>query len=310
MRRSRALRGYVPPGVAIRRDLQYNPAEADARLDIYYPAALDGTTIAMTTIVWIHGGGWISGSKTQLAEYASILASKGYIVAAVGYSLAPGRTYPTPLRQVNAAFGYLVENAYQLHIEPSRFVLAGDSAGAQIAAQFANIVSVPSYAKAVEVAPLLQRQQLRSVILFCGAYDLSLAGRDGRFDNFLKTALWSYTGERNFAADPRFAEASVIHYVTSAFPPAFISAGNADPLLAQSVAFAEALTAKSVPVESLFFPQDYTPALSHEYQFDLDTEAGRLALSRMVGFVSRLGSGFQHSAEIRGADATALPPPE
>jgi acetyl esterase len=41
-------------------------------------------------------------------------------------------------------------------------------------------------------------------------------------------------------------------------------------------------------VDALFFPQDYAPPLPHEYQFDLDTEAGRLALERSVGFLSAL----------------------
>ena len=86
--------------------------------------------------------------------------------------------------------------------------------------------------------------------------------------------------------NPNFATASVVDYVTSAFPPAFISAGNADPLEPQSVAFAETLSGHGVRVESLFFPKEYTPPLPHEYQFHLDTEAGRLALARSIAFIS------------------------
>jgi acetyl esterase/lipase len=86
--------------------------------------------------------------------------------------------------------------------------------------------------------------------------------------------------------DPRFATASVINYVTADFPPAFISAGNRDPLLPQSRAFAEVLAGRGVLVERLFSPDHYKPELPHEYQFDLDTDAARLALERSIEFLS------------------------
>ncbi len=40
--------------------------------------------------------------------------------------------------------------------------------------------------------------------------------------------------------------------------------------------------------ETLFFEGDHEPRLGHEFQFDLDTEAGRLALDRAVAFVERV----------------------
>jgi hypothetical protein len=52
---------------------------------------------------------------------------------------------------------------------------------------------------------------------------------------------------------------------------------------------ADALEAKGVNVERLFFPKDYQPPLGHEYQFDLDSDAGKLALTRTVAWLNRLG---------------------
>jgi acetyl esterase len=287
-RMSQALEKHVPPGVAVQRDLSYEPGDDDALLDVYYPAKIEGTAQRLTTVVWVHGGAWVSGSKTAFEPYMRILAAKGYTVVSVGYSLAPEKTYPVPVRQVNAALGYLTRNADKLHIDPSRLVLSGDSAGAQIAAQVANIISAPDYAATMGITPSIERSQLRGVMLFCGAYDLSLADMNGPYRWFLKTVLWSYTGEKNYATDPRFAPASVVRYVTSDFPPAFISDGNADPLLPQSVEMVRVLTAKGVPVDSLFFPSYYTPALPHEHQFDLDNAAGMLVLTRAEAFLAGL----------------------
>jgi acetyl esterase/lipase len=282
---SRALEKHVPKGVSQQLDLRYDEADGDALLDVFYPSALDGGSKALTTVVWIHGGGWIAGSKNEIANYLRILAARGYTVAAMDYSLAPGKLYPTPVRQANAALGYLVRNAGKLHIDPARLVLAGDSAGAQIAAQAANLVSSPEYARTVGIEPAISRSQLKGVILHCGAYDAGREPYDELF-SFRKAMVWAYHGGRNFASDPRFDPFSVVRYVTPAFPPAFISAGNADSLLPQSRAFAAALAKARVEVDSLFFADDRKPPLPHEYQFNLDTEAGREALELTVKFLA------------------------
>ena len=119
-----ALVKHVPPGVAEQLNLSYDPADSDAKLDVFYPAEIEGAGRTRLTIVWTHGGGWLSGSKEQIANYARILASRGFTVVGVDYSIAPGATYPTPLRQVNAALAYLQANAAKLHIDPKRIVLA------------------------------------------------------------------------------------------------------------------------------------------------------------------------------------------
>ena len=284
---SAALEKHVPDRITEQLNLQYDRTDSDAFVDVFYPADVDKTDRALLTVIWIHGGGWISGNKDQIANYARILAGRGFTVVGVDYSIAPGSTYPTPLRQVNAALAYLQENAAKLHIDPQRFVLAGDSAGAHIAAQMANIISVPSYAQAVGIAPSIKRTQMAGLVLYCGAY--KLGEEPGiRIGDFSRVLLWAYSGRKDFGSDPSFATASVIDYVTVDFPPVFISAGNADPLQPQSLAFSAALGKLGIRVDSLFFPADYQPPLPHEYQFNLDTEAGQLTLERSLVFLNSL----------------------
>ena len=283
---SQALEKHVPAGVAATLDVRYDASDGDALLDVFHPARIENTATVLPTIVWVHGGAWVSGDKGQIANYLRILASKGFTVVGVGYSIAPRKIYPAPLTQINTALAYLQANAKRLHVDPERLYLAGDSAGAQIAAQLANIISVPSYAQEVGIEPTARLAQLRGVLLYCGAFDIGMIDLDGASGVFLKTVLWSYAGTRDFASDRRFAAASVARFVTPAFPPTFISAGNGDPLAPQSHAMADALLAQKVPVDSLFFPKDQVPALPHEYQFNLDTEAGQQALERSVRFLS------------------------
>ena len=285
---SDALRKHLPAGVTERRGLVYDPADPDALLDVYFPPQVQGSAQRLTTVVWIHGGGFVSGRRGDIANYLHILAARGFVVVNVDYTIAPAATWPTPARQVNAALAYLQTHAGELNIDTGRIVLAGDSAGAQIAAEVANAITSPVHAGRVGLQPALRPNQLAGTMLFCGPYDAGLVQWDSPFAAFMRTVLWSYFGRKDFRDDPRLEVFSVSRHVTSAFPPSFISAGNADPLELHSRALADALAAKAVKVDTLFFPKDYTPALPHEYQFNLDNEAGRLAMERSVAFLQAL----------------------
>jgi acetyl esterase/lipase len=192
------------------------------------------------------------------------------------------------VRQLNDALGFLNRKASQFHIDSSRFVLAGDSGGAHIAAQLANALTSPAYARDIGVKPAIRDGQLLATLLYCGGYDLTKIDLNGQYGGFLRTVLWAYTGTKNFESDPAFATASVVNYLTPRYPPSFVSVGNADPLETQSRELADALKRQRVKTETLFFAKDYTPALPHEYQFDLDTSAGRTALDRSVDFLKSL----------------------
>lgn len=283
-----ALAKHVPPNVTARLNERYDPVDPDALLDVYFPSETAGTSRSLPAIVWVHGGGFVSGSKDHIANYLKILAGKGYTVVGVDYSLAPRRTYPIPLRQLNAALAHLAKHAQALHVDASRIVLAGDSAGAHISAQIANIITSPEYAKAIGIVPALGPSQLAAAILYCGPYDVGVFKVDGALGWFMTTVLWSYSGSRDHTTNKAFALASVSHYVTSKFPPTFISAGNSDPLLPHSVAMADALAKEGVRVDRLFFAPEHTPSLPHEYQFNLDSDAGQLALARSLEFLSSI----------------------
>ncbi len=238
--------------------------------------------------MWIHGGGLVSGSKEQVANYCKILASKGYLVAAIDYTIAPEAKFPGPIRQAGAALDYLISHERQLGIDTSLVVIAGDSGGSMIAAQVANINSNPGYAALIGVHPITHPGMIKGLVLFCGIYDIQKINMDGPFGFFMRTVTWSYFGTKEWSKDRYAMTASVNQYITHSFPPSFISAGNKDPLLAQSLAFSNTLSKAGVPIDTLFFSADRQPPLEHEYQFSLDDNAGLLALERSLAFLSKL----------------------
>jgi acetyl esterase/lipase len=283
-----ALARHAPPDVAALIDERYGD-EPDMLLDLYRPASATGL---LPVLLWVHGGGFCGGTKDELAGYLKLVASRGYAVAGPRYSLAPEHRYPTPPRQMMQALAFLQAESRRLQLDPARIVVGGDSAGAHIAAQIGALVTTPGYPDAVGVVPTIAPAQLRGLVLACGPYDLALARSAdtpaGR--RLIQVVLWAYSGKRRVLDDPGFAAWSVPDHVTSAFPPTLITVGNADPLRPHSERLAERLRERGVETETLFYPDDHEPPLGHEYQFDLDSDAGRRFYEHLLAFLQkRLG---------------------
>lgn len=260
------------------------------QLDVFYPT---GTTTQLGTVIWTHGGAWISGNKSNDRSYFEILASKGYTVVGLNYTYGPEAQYPTAVFELNQAHQFLLDNAEKFHIDPNKIVLAGDSAGAQLSSQLAALITNPDFAKEMDFTPALSPEQLQGVVLNCGVYQMnSLLGGKGILGWGDDMSLWAYTGDRDITTSPAMAQMSTINHVTGNFPATYISGGNADPLTAEnSKPFAAKLQTLGVNVTELFWPADYTPPLPHEYQFKLNLDAAQTALNETLSFLNeRIGS--------------------
>ncbi len=259
-----------------------------ARFDLYTPGSGEDGDGRLPTVVWTHGGGFLGGSKEPIDYYLRAIAAAGFTVVGLDYSLAPGSRYPTPVRQVMTALRHLESNAENLRIDPSRFVLAGDCAGAQITAQVAAAVTNPGYGSQMGVEPTIRPDQLRGAALFGGPHDLRLITPDSPFKEFWRAVGWAYSGTRKYQSNQHFLSTMRVRdHVTDAFPPVFITAGNADPVLPQVYALVGALKSKGIEMETLFYPLDHRPPLPHQFQFDLGSEDGRVALRRLIEFFRR-----------------------
>jgi acetyl esterase/lipase len=246
----------------------------------------------LPVIIWTHGGAWLSGDKSDDAPYFKLLAQKGYAVIAPNYSLAPGHTYPTPIHQLNDAYGYIKSHTKALGADTNKIILAGDSAGAQLSAQMAAIITSPSYAKEVGVVPNLQPTQLKGVVLNCGIYMMErLAEPTKDLSKLIRwgddVTVWAYSGTQDFT-DPVIRKMSPYYHVTGDFPPTYISGGNGDLLTdTQSKPLADKLQVLGVSVDRLFYAENHKPALSHEYQFQLDKKDAQSALQKTLSFIEK-----------------------
>lgn len=277
------LEKYLPPDVITQTDIAYGPGPDD-QMDLNRASA---AAQAMPVVVWVHGGAWIAGTKDGVSRYLQILTTEGFATVGVEYSTGFGSHYPRPVEQVNQALGYLSAQDEKLGLDGNRIVLAGDSAGAQIAAQVALLTTDPDYAERLGIRPAISATQLKGVVLVSGAFDLQSIDFEGEWAWFINTVLWAYSGMKDFMGDERFAMASVQEHIGANFPPTYLTSGNADPLEPQARRFATRLADLGVPVTSLFFSPDQAPPLPHEYQFDLDLPQARQAFSEIGTFVRK-----------------------
>ncbi|MGV2982127.1 alpha/beta hydrolase [Microbacterium sp. AGC85] len=275
---------YVPDDIRADLDVVYDASSAEGRVDVFRP---DDTEDALPTIFWVHGGSFIAGEKEALRNYLQVLASHGFAVVNVEYTHAPEAVYPGPIEQVDSAMAHVIAHAEEFHVDQDRIVLAGDSAGAHIAAQAAMAIAQPDYAEAAGLPAAIEPEQLVGTVLFSGPYDVTTVDYDNElFGFFMRTVMWSYSGTKSFLDDERFLYTALPQYVDGDYPPTFVSTGPADPLLGQNEEWAEALTAVGVDVTTLFFDADSTPdTVGHEYQLALDTPQARQAMIEQVAFL-------------------------
>ncbi|MCD8154321.1 MAG: alpha/beta hydrolase [Clostridiales bacterium] len=131
-----SVRSEYSGDVTVAENICYRPDEGDTQcyMDIAYQA--DG--VSKPLIVCIHGGAWYSGSRTEFNSFMYTFSDEGYVVAAIDYDLYPDATIMEELECVTDAVVYLAENADTYEIDKSNIVVAGFSAGAQLAMRFAE----------------------------------------------------------------------------------------------------------------------------------------------------------------------------
>ena len=87
-------------------------------------------------ILWIHGGGYISGmaAMVRVSEGKSLAKRFGAVVLSPEYRLAGKATYPAALNDCFAALKFMYDNSEELGIDRGRIVIGGESAGGGLAA--------------------------------------------------------------------------------------------------------------------------------------------------------------------------------
>jgi len=101
------------------------------RLDLCVPGDLSRRT--STIVVFIHGGGFVSGDKADMRGFCELTAKGGFVSAALNYRLASEAPYPAAVEDVEAAADWLAANVRPYGASPRAIALVGYSAGGTLA---------------------------------------------------------------------------------------------------------------------------------------------------------------------------------
>ena len=112
--------------------IQYlNDSNPIHQMDAYLP---NGTG-PFPAIIYVHGGGWVAGNRSDFSALASLYALRGIAGFSIDYTLSsPYNTsaWPQNLKDVIAALEFVRENAAVYHVDPEKIAMLGSSAGAHI----------------------------------------------------------------------------------------------------------------------------------------------------------------------------------
>lgn len=201
-------------------------------------------------IVWIHGGGLISGSSRNVNLWASgFAADLDALVIAPDYRLAPEYRYPAAINDCFDALRWLLDHADELQIDPSRIAVGGESAGAGLAAvlaQRAHDADIP-LRQQVLVSPMLDDRTVPRAEAE-GLVALAWTVPSNRFG-------WSAYLDREPGSDVDLPYAAAARRDDlTGLAPAWIMVGTVDLFYQETTAYAARLEAAGVPTELVTIP--------------------------------------------------------
>ncbi len=207
-----------------------------------YRAGLDGTR---PTIVFFHGGGWVIGDlETHDQTCRAMARDTDAVVVAVDYRLAPENRFPAAVEDCYAATCWAATNVGTLGGNADQLVVAGDSAGGNLAA----VVSLRARDDAA--GPQLAFQLLIYPVTGSPWDDRASYTENG--EGYMLTheaMIWfadHYLGDDSAArANPWFAP--IVAPDLSGLPPAHVMTAEFDPLRDEGEAYAARLAAAGVP---------------------------------------------------------------
>lgn len=211
-------------GVSVVRNVPF--ARRDGRvlaMDIYHG---DGNAERRPALVFIHGGGWVVGDKREQGlPLCHHLASLGWVCANANYRLSPGATYPDHVVDAKSAVAWLREHSDEYGVDPDFIAIAGNSAGAHIAAMTAlsdEAVAAPGEDR--------HDASVQAIVTCYGVYDFT--NRLGVHGSaFVNRLIGPYVVKAFFDDEPgKFHAASPMDHIERASIPWLILQGDRDSL--------------------------------------------------------------------------------
>jgi len=213
-----AMNISIPNNIEEKLNIQYGTGdEHKLHLDLYLPKNRTKPTPA---IIFIHGGAWRGGQRSDMKFYCVKFAEKGYVTATATYRLTGQAPFPAAVHDVKCAVRWLRANAAKYQVDPKRIAVSGNSAGGHLAMMigYSDDPSLEGRGGNNRVS-----SRVCAVVNFYGPTDLTtdFAKQQGVVEDFM--------GGKTFDAAPDiYKQASPLFHLTPDDPPTLIFHGTID----------------------------------------------------------------------------------
>jgi acetyl esterase len=261
---SRDLRRHnvdLPEDVAIRENVVLGKiGELEVRAEIYTPSGQG----PFPMLLYMHGGGWCLGKAEYVRKLGMSISSVGHVVVNLDYALAPEHPFPAALEQTVFAARWMTAHAAELAGREGAIAIGGASAGANLAC--AAIVALHG-----EGAPLADgglgevRVEFLSLLALYGIFNFPLLMEDpgSHAGGFAETMYnRAYLGPHYLTKHPNPLVSPALAEGLARFPPAYLTIGDQDALLPQSLDMARRLVNRGVPTTL-----SVTAGLNHSFAY-------------------------------------------
>ena len=216
-------------------DVAYCTANNSAqKMDVYFPDS-GGPWPAL---VYVHGGSWMRGDKSEALMFASSMTSQGYLVVSINYSLYPPARFPAMIEDVKCAVRSLRAHASEYNVDPNRIGAMGVSAGGHLV----SLLGTSDQSNGWDVGEYLdQSSRVKAVIAMAPVTDLTKIFPNADIEAMRHVGF----GEDNIV------QASPITHVTADDPPFLLIHGDHDELVPyeQSQLMYDRLVQMNVPAQ-------------------------------------------------------------
>jgi acetyl esterase len=253
-------------GIDVIRDLAYRDGGAvEHLLDVWRPTHVTQPT---PIVFYVHGGGFRFLSKDTHWIMALAFARAGYLVFNVSYRLAPAHPFPAAVQDIGDAWRWMLAHAGEFGGDPSRVVVAGESAGANLAMGLTLSTCyrrAEPHARAVFDAGVVPR----ACLPMCGMLQVSDPARFARRKKLprfiadrINEVADAYLFGHEHATPDELELADPLRVIERGdkperpLPPFFAAVGTADPVLDDTRRLEAALARAGVPAEVHYYPRE------------------------------------------------------
>ena len=248
----------TPSNIKRYDDISYGNQGVWNLCDIYHETSV---TKPQPTIINIHGGGWVYGTKEIYQFYCMDLAQRGFTVVNFNYRLAPEDPFPAALVDINNLFIWVADNAEKYQIDLKNLFAVGDSAGAQLASQYLTLLTSEAFRTHYTFQVPYDRIQIKGVALNCGMYDLvqyTCEDPDGTCKEYLGEDM-----------QEKYASIDTMKYLNADFPPAYVMTSYYDFLREKARPMFDALTKLGILCEIKEYGSKEQPEIAHVFHVNI-----------------------------------------